>query len=797
MGPRTRILLLACTLAAFTASCADRREATPTAPSDSAGTARTPATPVGPQLDLGGSAHLNITSKILDFGDIQTGVVSPQQIVNITNLGSAPIVMSGAGGAPPGNFSGVQDCQGLTLAVGATCHMFFTFTPAGPGPDSSASIGSWNGQGFSIKLRGNGVAPQLLIKTAAIDFGYVPTGTTSPQQIVSITNVGKASVVMSGAGGAPPGNFSGVQDCQGLTLAVGATCHMFFTFTPAAAGPDSSRSIGSWNGQGFNIPMRGIGLAPALRITPAALDFGEVLVNTVSRSDTVNITNTGTTNLVMSGAGGAPPGNFSGVQDCQGQTLAPGATCHMYFTFNPTAAGADSSRSIGTWNGQGFNIPMKGTGITGSGTQLFLIKTAAIDYGDVRVGLTSPQQTVSITNVSGSPIVMSGAGGAPPGHFSGVQDCQGQTLQPGAACHMFFTFSPVGAGPDSSASIGSWNGQNFNIKMRGNGYDPRFRITPSALNYGDVQTGTVSRSDTVFITNQDASSIVMSGAGGAPPGNFSGVQDCQGQTLATGATCRMFFTFNPASPGPDSSRSIGSWNNVGFNIPMHGNGVPPKFQITPAGFDFGQVNVSTTSLQVTANVTNIGLSSVVMSGAGGAPPGNFNGVQDCQGLTLAVGATCHIFYTFHPAFAGPDSSRSIGSWNNQGFDIPMQGIGVGPQQAMDLAPATISLGSTIVTSAVLLSSPTFDATTVTLTSVRMLVNQTNDVAPIMRAGVVVSSVRDWNGDGHPDRMFSFQTSALVAAGLTTTVTPTTLILHGTQGASTWQAADNGPPTFVP
>ena len=138
-----------------------------------------------------------------------------------------------------------------------------------------------------------------------------------------------------------------------------------------------------------------------------------------------------------------------------------------------------------------------------------------------------------------------------------------------------------------------------------------------------------------------------------------------------------------------------------------------------------------------------------------------------------------------------------GTWTGQPYALLFAGTGVGPLQGMDLAPSTVSLTSTPTTSAVLLSAPGFDATAVTLDNVRMLVNGATDVAPIARGGVVVSSTRDWNGDGLPDRLFSFRTSDLAAAGLTTAAVPNTLILRDAVGPSPWQAGDAAPPAFVP
>ncbi|HEX4682784.1 MAG TPA: choice-of-anchor D domain-containing protein, partial [Gemmatimonadaceae bacterium] len=378
---------------------------------------------------------------------------------------------------------------------------------------------------------------------------------------------------------------------------------------------------------------------------------------------------------------------------------------------------------------------------------------------------------------------------------------QGLTLNVGASCHMSFAFTPNAAGGLTDASIGSWNGQNFNIALHGVGKNPVFRITPSAIDFGDVQTGNTAASQTISITNLSPVPVVMSGAGGAPPtGQFGGVQACQGLTLASGSSCSMSFAFSAAALGILTDASMGSWNQQAYHISLLGNSVAPHFHITPFALDFGLVPVGITGPAQSVSITNDGLAAVVMSGAGGAPPtGRFGGVQACQGLTLARDASCTMSFAFSPNAAALLTDASIGSWNAQDFNIALQGTGFSnvSAQTMDLSPATISLSGTVTTSAVLLSTATFDATTVSLPNVRMLVNGTTDVAPVSRGGVVVTSVRDWNGDGRPDRMLSFQTTTLVAAGLHAGGGADVLVLHDEISATKWRAFDAAPPTYVP
>jgi hypothetical protein len=197
-------------------------------------------------------------------------------------------------------------------------------------------------------------------------------------------------------------------------------------------------------------------------ITPKTLAFGDIPIGSAAPTQTVTITNLSKQAQTMSGAGGGA-GVFGGAQNCQGQTLAPGASCQMFYAFSPTATGFVTGSTSGTWNGQAFSLKF-----TGTGTPQFLITPTNLTFGPVKVGTTSPQQKVTITNLSNKSVVMSGAGGGA-GVFGGAQNCQGQTLAPGASCQMFYAFSPTATGFVNGSTSGTWNGQGFSLGFSGNG----------------------------------------------------------------------------------------------------------------------------------------------------------------------------------------------------------------------------------------------------------------------------------------------------------------------------------------
>jgi hypothetical protein len=201
-----------------------------------------------------------ISPTSFDFGAQPLNSPSAQQVVTIKNVSGAPVVMSGAGGGA-GIFGGSQDCQGLTIAANASCHMYYQFTPTALGAVTGSTGGNWNGQSFSFHFTGTGT-PRFQISPTAFGFGDVPVGTTSAQQLVTITNLGTTSIVMSGAGGGA-GIFGGAQDCQGITIAAGHSCHMYYQFHPTTIGAASGSTGGNWNGQQFSFSFTGNGTAGA------------------------------------------------------------------------------------------------------------------------------------------------------------------------------------------------------------------------------------------------------------------------------------------------------------------------------------------------------------------------------------------------------------------------------------------------------------------------------------------------------------------------------------------------------
>ena len=407
-----------------------------------------------------------ISPTSFDFGDVPVGSTSDPQSVTIKNLDSTSADVTLVLPVPAAYFPSTSDC-GAQLAAGASCHVSFQFVPQSNGGQSELTGGTFNGQGFTVFLTGNGIN-QFLITPTALDFGDVATNSTTDSQTVTVTNVGNTAtsgLVLATSNSSDA--FPSSTDCD--SLAAGASCHITYKFAPTTGGEQTASPSGTFDGQPYSLSLTGNALDPGtltarqLLFTPTSLDFGDVPLNNSSVSQTVTVTNVTGLPILMDGTDGGS-GLFSGSNDCQGQTLQAGASCHMTYQFTPTALGvATGTTDMGNWTGSSFSI-----GFTGHGINQFLISPIGFDFGNVVVGTTSATQSVVVKNVGSATadVFAGGAGLGTPWGISGA--CKNAMLTTGETCTEDYFFAPTTTGPQSTSIDGSMNDQAFSAALAGN-----------------------------------------------------------------------------------------------------------------------------------------------------------------------------------------------------------------------------------------------------------------------------------------------------------------------------------------
>ncbi len=197
----------------------------------------------------------------------------------------------------------------------------------------------------------------------ALNFGSVATGATSAAQTVTVSNPTGAAASVSSI--AATGDFAQTNTC-GSAIAANGSCTVGVTFKPTATGNRTGSLTINAGGVTNTVTLSGSGTAPGpvLAASPASLSFAGTVVGSTAPSQTVTVTNSGTSSASVSGV--SVTGDFSQTDNCS--TVAVGASCTVTVTFKPTASGSRSGTLTVTSNANNSptTVSLSGSGIGGS-----------------------------------------------------------------------------------------------------------------------------------------------------------------------------------------------------------------------------------------------------------------------------------------------------------------------------------------------------------------------------------------------------------------------------------------------
>ncbi|HEV2617520.1 MAG TPA: choice-of-anchor D domain-containing protein, partial [Candidatus Acidoferrales bacterium] len=303
---------------------------------------------------------VSLASTALDFGSVNVGGSTSQPPVLLKNTGSAALSITSIGitGSNAGDFTQTSTCPLVsngTLAPGASCTISVTFRPTAGGARAASVVISDNANPAqqTIALSGTGATASVSLTPTSLTFATQNEGPPSAAQNATLKNTGASPVTISSISfaGANATDFAETNNCPlapSATLNAGGICTIAVTFQPIESGPlsavlsvadDSSPSPQT-------VTVSGTGTIPVVQATPTALQFSSTVVGVASASQSIQVSNTGTGALVISGVSfaGADGGDFEASGSCVGAkgasvSVAAGGNCTLDVEFLPLAAG--------------------------------------------------------------------------------------------------------------------------------------------------------------------------------------------------------------------------------------------------------------------------------------------------------------------------------------------------------------------------------------------------------------------------------------------------------------------------
>ncbi len=311
-------------------------------------------------LEADGVRLINRLTTSLDFGSVDVGATSyPVSVLlsgnDIRQRGNfSPMDFSGFQiDSPDGSFSqvpyvgnnpNISDCNALSipaLTPGSVCGASFVFQPTTDGGPFTSSATTDIGLSIAFSGVGTGPLPTAAITGGPLSFSSIVNETTSPAQVLTLTNTSNIRLFLSQIFFSSP-NFHETDTC-GISillahpaLAPGASCQISVTFLARAPGTLNGSIFVIDNAGTQTAQLAGIGYAPLGVFSPVQLTYTSVSPGATAILD-ATLTNAGTAPLNIDPASwainGNNPGSFHIVSNSCGATLAVGAACHIATSF--------------------------------------------------------------------------------------------------------------------------------------------------------------------------------------------------------------------------------------------------------------------------------------------------------------------------------------------------------------------------------------------------------------------------------------------------------------------------------
>jgi uncharacterized repeat protein (TIGR03803 family) len=287
------------------------------------------------------------------------------------------------------------------------------------------------------------VAPAVSFDPTNLNFGEQTVGIASSPQVVTLINTGNASLAIKSITikGTDYGDFGQTNDCP-TQLAPTDSCRITVTFTPTATGTRRANVSVADNATNSpqTVPLTGVGVLPAVTLSPTSLTFPTQVVYTDSAPQRVKLTNTGAGILLISQIAATHP--FSQTNNC-GKSVAPGAYCTITVRFYPKTKGEHHGDFSVTDNAP--DSPQQVT-LTGTGT-IVLLEPTKVNFGSQPVGTRSLRKIITLSNKGHAVVHISGISitGNDPGDFTQANNC-GKEVRSGASCFIKVWFTPLQKG---------------------------------------------------------------------------------------------------------------------------------------------------------------------------------------------------------------------------------------------------------------------------------------------------------------------------------------------------------------
>jgi uncharacterized protein (TIGR03382 family) len=530
-------------------------------------------------------------------------------------------------------------------------------------------------------------APVASLTPASLTFSGTTVGQAGSTLGATLANAGSAVLNLGTIGitGSAAADYSiaGGSCANGATVAAGTSCTVLVAFKPTAAGARTAvLNVGhNATGGASTVGLSGTGNAapaPTIGVSATSVNFGALVTNVASATQTITVSNSGQAALAFSSIalGGANTGVFTLGGTCSTQTpVAAGASCTLTVQAMPTATGPFAASINLASNAANGSVTI---GLAGSGAAAapaLGANPSMLAFGMQTLGAGAVTHNVTLSNtgnvalnftsitVTGAASIALGAGGS----------CNA-ALAVGANCSVPVVFTPAVQGVVAATLLARSNAPDLQVAVTGTGTTAAVAkpaLSDSApIAFADTQVGKSAPAHSTTLSNAGGAALKIATlvVDGANAGDFVLGGSCSvNGIVGPAASCTIDTTFKPSAAGARNADLL-LVTDSGAQLSLHlsGNGTAiaatGMLTIAPQSFDFGATTVGGTAPTKRFTLNNSGTAAVALASVTFSGP--FSRVADATGcaalpFSLQPGASCDLVVGYTPTAGGAGNGNML------------------------------------------------------------------------------------------------------------------------------------------
>ncbi len=511
-----------------------------------------------PVAGEGTGAVQSLSASAFDFGTVNLGATG-HGTLTLANSGNQALTVSGltfSGGAAA-EFATTTSVP-ATVAPGEALKIGLTFQPTMGGARASTLTIVSNDPiqpSTEVQVTGVGQSPSVTVSPVNLAFGQVRVG-QSDLRTFSVQNTGTGPLTITDMTitGPDAERFSRQPGLVPMTLQPGSTARvMGVTFTPAAVGQASAQVTlltDDVQNPSVQVSLEGEGIAPTLMLSDTSLSFGAQIAGRTSSPRAFEIHNGGTAPLQVFSLAltGANASSFSVAQPNGPFVVPPGESREVSMVVTPSSAGEFVGRlNIQSDAAGGGNAQLDLTALGIS--DVLTVTPASVDFGVHRVGSTSPEVEVTLTNLSGEtlPLAPAQIAGA---HVADFQVTFSATaIEPNGTVTARVAYRPQGGGTHTGTlrlRAADTRVAPVTVSLTGSAVSRVLESPSGTRDFGEVQVGEQTTQE-LTLTNKTDQAVTIAGYASTHPA-FT-VDEAAPTTVPANGQVTFTVTFAPTAAG--------------------------------------------------------------------------------------------------------------------------------------------------------------------------------------------------------------------------------------------------------